>query len=416
MNTTSWIKYVVIALVVVALIFGYNKFALWVPANEIVVVQKPVSGELVVYSQPGLQNQGFGDVVGTYPKFDLHTFDIPEDEKSRLNYDSAWVDNEVGMHGMKVTFNDNGTAIVFGSIPVEMPTDPASVALIQTKHGGFESFKTQIIKKQMQGVLSQLGALMTSREANAERRGDLVGYFEDMMRYGVYKTRTVSTREVDIITKDTVVVKYAEPLKDKDAPGGYARQAASELMKYNVVLGTPAINRIVFSNVVQNQLLAQQAMTMQIATSKAQALVAQQNAKTAYSNAEAKVQEVRADQMAIKEKAVIEAEQRRDVAQLDMKAAEFKKQQDILQGEGEAEKKRLLMNADGALNPKLEAWKFAQSEWAKAWGQNGAAITPAIVSGGGNGATGQNSAQMFMDLMGAKAAKDLGVDLNMRTK
>ena len=404
---------VFVAFVLITALWIGNKMIIPVPADRIYVVQTP-GGTMHVLADPGWQQQHFGDLVGDYPKFEQLNFDIPEDQREELNYDSAWARNEVGMYGIKVTFNDNGTAILFGSIPVEMPRDAETMKMIQSKHGGWESLKQQIIKKQLLSAVTQVGALMTSREANSEKRSDLVGYLEDMVKNGLYQTRVQSIREVDPITKDTIVVKYAERVEDKNAPGGFKRQALSEISKYNITVGTPAINRIVFSPIVQKQLLRQQEMTMDIQTSKAQALVAQQDAKTAAAQAEAKIATVQSDLNAEKEKAVIQAQQRRDVAELDMKAAEFTKKQAILEGEGEAEKKRLLMSADGALNPKLDAFVAVQKAWAEAWATNGAAVVPAYMSGGGGAApTGVTN---LIDMMTINNAKQLGLSLDMRGK
>jgi regulator of protease activity HflC (stomatin/prohibitin superfamily) len=408
-------KAAIAVIVFLSAVFCYNKLAIDVPADRIYVVKDPIDGELHVYTTPGIKNQNFGELVGDYPKFTNVNFDIPEEDRDHLNYDSAWSDPGVGRYGVKVTFGgDNGTAIVFGSIPVEMPLDAETIKMIQSKHGGWEGLRDVIIRKQLVSSITQVGSTMTSREANAERRSDLIGYIEDMVKNGVYQTRVRAERDVDPITRDTVIIRYGERIPDKDSPGGFKRQAASEINKYQIRIGTPAINYITFSPIVRNQLMQQQQMTMDIATSKAQALVSQQRAKTSQADAEAQLAKVQADLNADKERAIIEAEKRRDVAQLDMQAAEFAKKQAILEGEGEAEKKRLLMSADGALNPKLDAWLASQQAWAAAWKENGANITPVYSTGGSAG--GASTLNNYVELMGINAAKQLGLDMTIKGK
>lgn len=407
------ITLVSIGLAIIAAVYIGNKYILSVPADRIYVVQTP-GGTMHVYTTPGWHNQDFGDIVGDYPKFELTSFDIPEDEKEVMNYDSAWTDNNISRFGIKVKFYDQGEAFLFGTIPVEMPMDDSSIVAIQFKHGGWESLRSQIIHKQLVSAVTQVGAFMTSREASAERRGDLIGYVEDMVKYGIYLTRTRETYEVDAVTGDSVVVRFAERIADKNSPGGYRRQSTSEVTKYNIRIGTPAINRIVFSSVVQDQLLQQQKMAMDVQTSRARALVAQQDEKTAASQGKTKIAEVQSKMNAEKEQAVIAAIQRKEVAEQDMKAAEFTKKQLILEGEGEAEKKRLLMSADGALNPKLNAYVEVQKAWAEAWATNGANVVPTYMSG----ATGANPSgvQNLMDMMTINQAKALGVDLSIKNK
>lgn len=400
-----------------ALIFSFwivDRLVISVPADRIYVVQAP-TGKMYVYTTPGWQYQHFGELVGDYPKFESVDFDIPEADREEYQPDKVWEGDKSSMYGIKVVFNDNGTAYLFGTVPVEMPIDPETILQIQQKHGTWQSFREKIIRKQIISAVTQVGALMTSREANSEKRSDLIGYTEDMVRNGLYQTRVKSVREVDALTKDTVVVRYAERVAEQGALGGFARQAPSEIAKYNVKIGTPAIRLIVFSPAVQNQLTKQQEMTMAIATSKAEALVAQQNAKTAAADAESRIAKVQAELNAEKEKAVIQAQQRRDVAQLDMQAAEFSKKQAILEGEGEAEKKRLLMSADGALNPKLDAYVKVQQAWADAWAKNGANVVPSYISGGAANARGNGVTDMI-DMMTINQAKQLGIDLSIRGK
>lgn len=402
-----------IAFVLIGAFYLGNKLLINVPADRIYMVQTP-GGTMHVLSAPGWQNQSLGDLVGDYPKFELTSFDIPEDQRESMNYENAWTDNNTSRYGIKVKFYDQGEAFLFGTIPVEMPMDDSSLIAIQYKHGGWESLRAQIIHKQLVSAVTQVGAFMTSREASAERRGDLIGYIEDMVKNGIYLTRTRETYEVDAVTGDSVVVRFAERISDPNSPGGYRRQATSEVAKYNIRIGTPAINRVVFSPIVQGQLLKQQEMAMEIQTSRARALVAQQDEKTAASQGKTKIAEVQSKMNAEKEQAVIAAVQRKEVAEQDMKAAEFTKRQLILEGEGEAEKKKLLMAADGALNPKLDAFIKVQQAWASAWAANGANVVPTYMSGGGSASP--SGVSNLIDMMTINNAKQLGLDLNMRGK
>jgi len=82
------------------------------------------------------------------------------------------------------------------------------------------------------------------------------------------------------------------------------------------------------------------------------------------------------------------------------------KQQQILLGQGEAERKKLVMVADGALTQKLDAYVSTQKVWAEAFAKR---AVPSMIMGGG--AQQDTQAQEFMSLMTAKAAKDLALDL-----
>jgi len=83
----------------------------------------------------------------------------------------------------------------------------------------------------------------------------------------------------------------------------------------------------------------------------------------------------------------------------------------ILEGMGEAEKRKLIMSADGALEKKLEAYKAVQQMWADAFAKYQGNIVPTTQMGGGSSVNGATS---FMELMTAKAARDLALDPNQK--
>ena len=161
---------------------------------------------------------------------------------------------------------------------------------------------------------------------------------------------------------------------------------------------------------------------MDIITQEAEAKQAEARAKKAKSEAEAAIEETRAKEEvaktekivkaeAEKAEAVLQAEKVKAVAKLEKEAAEFEKQKQVLLGEGEATRKRLVMQADGALEKKLEAWVKAQQFYADALGKaQPGALVPSLQMGAANG----SSAQNFIDLFTAKAARDLSLDLKVK--
>ena len=82
----------------------------------------------------------------------------------------------------------------------------------------------------------------------------------------------------------------------------------------------------------------------------------------------------------VKAVAELQAEQRLAVAKLDKKAAAETKQKNILLGQGEAERKKLVLLADGALKQKLSAYVEAQKLWADAFSKRN---VPSVYNAGG---------------------------------
>jgi hypothetical protein len=73
------------------------------------------------------------------------------------------------------------------------------------------------------------------------------------------------------------------------------------------------------------------------------------------------------------------------------------------------------MNADGALDKKLATVEKVNALWADAYQRRQVQDVPSIMLGGSNGATsGSAAASNFMQMMEAKVAKDLAVDLKVK--
>ena len=97
----------------------------------------------------------------------------------------------------------------------------------------------------------------------------------------------------------------------------------------------------------------------------------------------------------------------------DAKAAEQFKRGEILRGEGEATRKRLVMQADGALQPKLEALIKMNAAYAEAIARYQGQWVPSVVMGPGGNAASASGAQQLVDMLTLKTARDLGLDLNV---
>jgi len=122
--------------------------------------------------------------------------------------------------------------------------------------------------------------------------------------------------------------------------------------------------------------------------------------------------------------ATTEAQQKLEVAQLETQAAEQKKLGEILLGEGEAMRRKLVMDADGSLQQKLEAYVTINERYAQAFGNYAGSWVPSIVFGGNNTngtsstATtgGLNGMNDLISMMMVSTAKQLGIDAAIPNK
>lgn len=139
---------------------------------------------------------------------------------------------------------------------------------------------------------------------------------------------------------------------------------------------------------------------------------AEQRAITAEKEGQANAAKAKWEQEVLKAKAVTEAEQQREVAKLNMQAAEFTKKQEILLGEGEGARRRLVMQADGALEKKLAVYTEVMKAFAAELGKQ--RWVPEVVMGGSStGQGGGANAASLIDLLMVKTARDLSLDMRV---
>lgn len=391
MNLKKTLTVVVLTILLVVGLITIPKLWEDVDAGEIVIIQDPFDGTLHVYKQPGFVWQGMGKVTH-YKK------------SNQFWFLSAQEEGEVDQ-SIDVMWNDGAHAQISGSVRYDLPLDDVSMIKLHSTFNSQEGLETALIKTNIEKSIFLTGPLMSSKESYAEKKNDLIHYFEDQASKGVYRTRQREVKEIDELTKQEKTVTRVEiQLNSNGLP---IRQEISPISLYKIRLYNISIKSITYSKDVLAQIKTQQQSIMSIQTAQANAKRAEQDAITAAKQGEADAAKAKWKQEVIKATLVTEAEQRNKVASLDVQTAELNKRKSILEGEGEAAKKRLIMQANGALEQKLDAWvkerKFAWEAFSKFSGN----LVPLYQSGSSS----QSNAVAWMEIMGVKAAKELTLDL-----
>jgi regulator of protease activity HflC (stomatin/prohibitin superfamily) len=313
---------------------------------------------------------------------------------------------------LPISFNDRGTGKIKGSVNYELAADAVKLEEMYRRYPTQSSLEVSLIEPALKSSIYLTGQLMSSFESYSSRKSELVQYVEDQTQRGVYATRQVSREVADELdpTKKTTVTR-AEIMEDN---GQRRRTGGGELERYGVRVFNFAIEDLAYDDQVNDQIKAQQTITMAVQTSRAKALEAQQNEITTVSEGRAASAKAKAEQDALNAKIVAEAEGRRLAAEQDKLAAEQERAARILRAQGEAEAARLAVSADNALKLKGDLWLESQKVWAAAFSNYQGAMVPSVVMGGAGGSNAAGNAQTFMEILGAKAAKDLSLDLEMR--
>lgn len=388
-----WVAVAVVLAIII--IPSISMIAEEVDAGEIVVIQDPVDGELHVYKEPGVVAQMFGRATH-YKKSNQFWFLAAKNKEEQDN-------------SISVKWNDGGQSFISGSVRYDMPNEDKQIIRLHSTFGSQEAIEHSLIKTNVEKAIYMTGPLMTSKESYAEKRNDLIFYIEDQASRGVYRTRQRDVKEPDPLTGEEKIITRVEIQMDSTKGGIPVRQEVSPITSYGVRLYNISINGINYDANVEKQIKTQQESIMSVQTAIANAKRAEQDAITAQKQGEADAAKAKWEQEVVKAKAVTLAEQELAVQDLNTKKAASYKQQQILEGEGDAAKKRLVMQANGALEQKLDAWVKAQQMWADAFKNYQGNLVPLYQSGGAN--PGRNAAQDFMEMLMMKTAKDLNLNL-----
>src|SRR3989344_4396670 len=182
--------------VVILLIIGWvatNSIFENVDADEIVVIQSPISGDLDWYTDAGIKGQWFGKVT-RYKKRSIYAFDMPKVEGGKTVIDPS---TKLPVGGIDIRFNDGGHGTIFGSVQYDMPLDKDHLTLIHTRFGSQEAVQKQLIETGTGKSIYLVGPLMSSRESYTEKRNDLIHYVSDQIQGGVYRTK-----QTTVVVKD----------------------------------------------------------------------------------------------------------------------------------------------------------------------------------------------------------------------
>jgi len=381
------------------------------------VVQFP-TGKLFVKFSPGIYFTAFG-TTKKYP--DVITYDYDPSDGAP--------NGTVGDKGVEVRYQDGGTGTVYGINRFALPTDEKSMLELHKAFRSPEGVANKLLRNVTKEAHNMTAGLMTSEGAYAEQRGTYIRWANDQISNGKFltglKTMKVKDETGEKVIKKVPVIKFK---KDGITP----RRDGSDLVDYGILVSSSQITRWNFEKKTLDQISEKRKATMAIITAKANAERAKQDAITAEQQGLANVMEAKYKKEVTKEEALVLAKQLAEVAVIKAKqnvdvAKEIKREQEqlklaayeekkklIAKGQGEAERKRLVMKADGALSVKVEAWKQVNFRYAEEFAKQ--KWVPEIEMGGGNNGGSTSSANDLIDMLSVQTAKQLKLDMSMKTQ
>jgi hypothetical protein len=374
-----------------------------VQADEIVIKQDLIGGNLHVWDTPGPHAVLWGTVT-RYKRSAQLWFSAKEDE-GRKTDDS-----------IKVRFNDGGHGNISGSLRYTLPSDPNKMIVLHQTYHSMEAIDHELVRQVVNKGVYMSGPLMSSRESYAEKRADLINYITDQIQYGVYRTVHEQVKTTDPLTGQEKVIDIVLPKQNERSPNGIEREEESPIQKFGMSASNITINGIDYDPVVEAQIKQQQEAIMAVQQAIVNARKAEQDALTVEQQGKAAAAKAKWDQevekatavtAAEKEKAVAvtQAEKDKEVAALALETARLNAQQTVTSAKADADAKRLAVQANNNLQERIEAYVKVMQAWATAYGAQ--RQTPDIALAGG--AAGGTAAAM--DVLAVKAARDLQVQV-----
>ncbi len=373
-----------------------------VAADEIVIKQDIMGGQLHVWDTPGVHWQNFGTLT-RYKRSAQLWFSQKEDEGKKTD------------DSIKVRFNDGGHGNISGSLRYSLPVDQNKMIQLHQTYHSMEAIDHELIRQVVNKSVFMSGPLMSSRESYAEKRADLINYITDQIVYGVYRTEHDQIKTTDPLTGQEKTVDIVRPKAHPGAPNGVEREEDSPIQRFSMNATNITINGIEYDVEVEKQIQQQQQAIMAVQQAIVNARKAEQDTLTVEQQGKAAAAKAKWDQEVQKATAVTAAEQEKavavtkatkdkEVAALSLETARLSAQETVTTAKAEADAKRLQVTANNNLQERLNAYVKVNEVWADAYGKQ--RQTPDVQMGGAGAG---NPTATAMEVLAVKAARDLAV-------
>ena len=398
------------------------------PSGEYLIVQSPVAGTMTVHLTPGLKWQGFG-TVWHYAIEDIMYF-------SKHPTEGGVVDQSV-----LVRFNDGATAHITANARFRLPSNEDDLLKIHQRFRSYEGLKKDGMRQLMSESIILTAALMSAEESYTTKRSRFPEMAWDQVKSGLYLTYEDSTIATDELTGERSRRSVVRVKTDKN---GEPMRKANWVSELKIIVPSFVCQDIDYEITVDEQITKKRKALMETVAAKAQAEKAIQDRRTAEEEGKKDVAVAKYQANVIKEKAVVAAQQEKEVAELaaqklvqvekfakeqalvaaakdlevaefDARAAEQEKIAAIKRGEGQAVARRLVMEADGALTLKLDAFMTVNKYYAEAIARTGKPWVPQIVFGSSSGSNHASGANDLIQMLTAQTARSLALDLTPRS-
>lgn len=297
----------VITLLLVGLVYaiggtGHNNYENW-------QLKQGVFGDVAIVDTPGYYVSNFAR-IWTYPR------------SVQVNYDNAAAQGTPEDEVVEVTFNDGGIAVVSAMVRYTLPTDAKQREKLHQSFSGNVHNVTAAVRAHLVNCLKNTAPVMSASEHQSARKAEFNLVVEEQFRNGLYEMRKVEKTlkdQNDQFGKPITV--YATEVVT-DSSGKPTIVYPSPLTDYGIQIAQFSVTDTQYDAKTKEQFAAKKESYLAAEKSKAQQQQeVQQRLMTVEKGLREKA-EITAEGNKEKEKAVIEATKKVEVAEQEKRQAE----------------------------------------------------------------------------------------------
>ena len=379
--------------------FGYNDLGY----RE--VVETPTGQKQVILTN-GVYFKFPGSKVTTYPNV------ITISHRGTKNGSTV----ESGL--IPIRFNDATEASAQTVVRFRLPDKQDEMLTLHSEYVNKEYLAMKGLAPYTIECLKNSAQLMDSEQHYSGGRAQLSQFFQDQLEDGLYLLDVVERVTRDSVTNE--VKRIYESNIRVNADGSKVRKE-SDLKQFGINIASATIENVDYESQVDEKLKKKIEASTREAVSKQNLVTAQQEAMTAEAEGRRRLVEIEYEEMQRQTQSVVQAETQVKLAQKDkekqliaLDGARLEAQKIKALADAEAYSKQKVMAADGALEKKLATYKDVQNMWANAFMNYKGDLVPKFQTVPANGKGGGNAGLDFMQIMGAKAAMDLNLDMTVK--
>lgn len=416
---------------------------------------RDIAGQTYVYNTTGWHWKGFGTVVPIKNEMSVQFSDKAAKDADSINAGDGGPSNEVSvmMSPRNITFLDQVTADASSTVRFRMPNDTKSILKIIDSFGTPENLMRSMLIPSTERTIDATSALMTADKYFSGGKTEFMSEFDYQMRNGLYVVRveeriekpklhrkgsanaSAGTNQADY--GDDRKITYIA-VKQRDDSGAF-KITKQDFSKYGITVTAAIITKLDPNPEFKNRMKQKQQASADLAIARENRKKEEEQTLLAVAKGKREVAESQAQEL---KKQIVETTKAETEKQLaltkankELEATKIQEQTALIAykrdkikaksvkvlADADAYKKRVVIQANGALEQKIEAYKYGVSRMAEALASYKAPQSVVIMGGSNSdGTTGPISGAPdamtnYMQIIAANQAKQLSLDLSTKS-